>query len=74
MIQFKSRIFDVTLPRLENNVLCPASAVYNYLQRSMGASLEGPAFTFLSGKQVKVLSPEKNIKHIPECLRSVDGD
>ena len=73
VIQFKSRTFDVPLPRLENNVLCPASAVCNYLQRSMGASLDGPAFTFLSGNQVKVLSPEKFIKRIRNCLRSVEG-
>ena len=39
----------------------------------MGASLDGPAFTFLSGNQVKVLSPEKFIKRIRECLRSVEG-
>ena len=46
VIQFKSRTIDVPMPRLENNVLCPASAVCNYLQRSVGASLDGPAFTF----------------------------
>ena len=38
-----------------------------------GCQFRWPAFTFLSGNQVKVLSPEKFIKRIRECLRSVEG-
>ena len=32
-----------------------------------------PPLLFLSGNQVKVLSPDKFIKRIRECLRSVEG-
>lgn len=74
VIQFKSRALDVPLPRLKDNVLCPASAVCNYLQRSRGASLDGPAFTFLSVNQVKVLTPDIFIKRIRECLRLVEAE
>ena len=74
MIQLKSRTFDVPLPCQENNVLCPASAVCNYLQRPVGASLDGPAFTFLSDNPVKFLSPDKFIKRIRKYQHSVEAE
>lgn len=70
MIQFKSRTFDVPLPRLPGNILCPVNALCNYLRLSCGASASGPAFIYISNSEWKNISPELFIGRERECLTS----
>ena len=70
MIQFQSRTFDVPLPCLPGNVLCPVNALSNYLQLTSGASPSGPAFVYPVNSQHKLMTSEIFIGHVRECLSS----
>lgn len=74
VIQFKSRTFDVPLPRLPDNVLCPVNALCNYLRLTSGASLSGPAFIHHSNSQRKVITPEMFIERVRVCLTSSESN
>ena len=70
VIQYKSRTFDVPLPRLPDNILCPVKALCNYLRLSSGAPASGPAFICRSNFEWKVISAELFIRRVRECLTS----
>ena len=70
VIQYKSRTFDVPLPRLPDNILCPVKALCNYLRLSSGATASGPAFICRSNFEWKVISAELFIRRVRECLTS----
>ena len=70
VIQFQSRTFDVPLPRLPGNVLCPVNALFNYLQLTSGASPSGPAFVYPVNSQHNLMTSEIFIARVRECLSS----
>ena len=70
VIQFKSRTFDVPLPRLHGNILCPVNELCNYIRLSCGALASGPAFIYISNSECKNISAELFIGRERECLTS----
>ncbi|KAH3698916.1 hypothetical protein DPMN_073861 [Dreissena polymorpha] len=45
-IQFRSRPFDVPLPRMKDHNLCPVVAIFHAAQSTRQADANGPAFVF----------------------------
>ena len=70
VIQYQTQTFDVPLPRLSGNVLCPVNALINYLQLTSGADLSGPAFVYPVNSQLKPMTTEIFIGRVRECLSS----
>jgi hypothetical protein len=72
VIQSRSRTFDLPLPRLRDNKLCPVQAIFNCFQLSQGASLDGPAFVYKSNSRLKPLTCEVFISRVRDCLALCD--
>ena len=70
VIQFQSRTFDVPLPRLPGNVLCPVNALVNYLHLTCGAPPSGPAFVYFVNSAPKTITSEIFIGRVRECVSS----
>ena len=70
VIQYQTRTFDIPLPRLSGNVLCPVTALIIYLHLTSGADLSGPAFVYPVNSQLKPVTSEIFIGRVRECLSS----
>ena len=70
VIQYQTRTFDIPLPRLSGNMLCPVTALINYLHLTSGADLSGPAFVYPVNSQLKPVTSEIFIGRVRECLSS----
>ena len=68
VIQYNSKTFDIPLPRIHNNDLCPVQAIFHSFELCKNASLEGPAFMYAVCGQVKPLTSTLFIKIVRECL------
>lgn len=73
-IQFQSKTFDIPFPRLKDNVLCPVQAVFNYQQQTLGAEMDSAAFTYRLNNKLVVLTSEKFVNRVRECLSLYDID
>lgn len=68
VIQFQSRIFDLPLPRLKSNAMCPVQAIFNCFQFTQGADLDGPAFVYKINGHFLPLTCEAFITRVRHCL------
>ena len=70
VIQYQTRTFDIPLPRLSGNVLCPVTSLINYLHLTSGTDFSGPDFVFPVNPQLKPMTSEIFIGCVRECLSS----
>ena len=68
VIQFQSRTFELPLPRLKANSLCPVQAIFNCFQFTQDADLDGPAFLYKINGHLLPLTCDLFITRVRRCL------
>lgn len=68
VIQFRSRTFELPLPRLHNNVLCPAQAIFHCQNLADTSNLDTPAFVYKTGSSLKVLTSGQFVGRLRQTL------
>ena len=69
--QFRTRVFNLPLPRLQGHKLCPAQAIFHAFRLSAGAPLEGPPFVTRLGDSFQPLTTASFIQQVKSALGQI---